>query len=161
LTGVKPGNTKKPRNGLSRFLRFKLEDLSGNCDCVIWPDDLAKLQEEPTNDVIYYIKGRTETRSDQTSIVANKIMGIDQAKRELAKGLYLRVHLDRQPGTMIDLIGGVLRKGLGSVPVFLKILDSQERSCTLRLGKEFDVNPQKIDLPELENLLGGENVKLG
>lgn len=161
VTTLRPGNTKKPRNGLSRFLRFKLEDLTGSCDCVIWPDDLAKLPEEPASDGIYYIKGRLEARGDQTSIIASRILDIDRAKRELAKGLYLRVNLDQHQGTIMDLLGGILRKGSGPVPVYLKIQDSKERSCTLKLGKEFDVNPQKIGLEELETLLGGENVRLG
>lgn len=161
VTALRPGNTKKPRNGLSRFLRFKLEDLSGSCDCVIWPDDLAKLQDEPVADGVYYIKGRLETRGDQASIVANRIMGIEMAKRELAKGLYLRVHLDQQQGTVMDLLCGILRKASGSTPVYLKVLDAKGSSCALKLGKEFEVNPQKIVLEEFETLLGGDNVRLG
>jgi hypothetical protein len=36
-----------------------------------------------------------------------------------------------------------------------------EFACTLKLGKEFDVNPQKISLADLEQLLGADNVRLG
>lgn len=161
VTSLRPGNTKKPRNGLSRFLRFKLEDLTGSCDCVIWPDDLAKLPEEPANDGIYYIKGRLETRGDQKSVIANRIMGLDQARRELAKGLYLRVRMEHHQGTVIDLLGGILRKSTGRVPVFLKVHDIKDRTCTLKLGKEFDVSAQNVGIEELEGLLGAENVKLG
>jgi DNA polymerase-3 subunit alpha len=161
ITGLRPGNTKKPRNGLSRFLRFKLEDMTGSCDCVIWPDDLAKLIEEPINDEIYYVKGRLETRGDQTSVIVNRIMGLELAKRELAKALYLRLHLDTHQGTVVDLLGGILKKASGSIPVFVKVQDAKDRSCTLKLSKEFDVNPQKVGFDELETLLGVENVRLG
>ncbi len=161
ITGLRPGNTKKPRNGLSRFLRFKLEDMTGSCDCVIWPDDLAKLTDEPINDEIYYVKGRLETRGDQTSVIVNRIMGLELAKRELAKALYLRLHLDTHQGTVVDLLGGILKKSSGSIPVFVKVQDAKDRSCTLKLSKEFDVNPQKIGFNELETLLGVENVRLG
>ena len=161
VTALKSGNTKKARNGLSRFLRFKLQDLSDVCDCVIWPDDLAKLGEDPLADGIYYVKGRLEVRGDQPSIVVSRVLTIDQAKRELAKGLYLRLRLDTHQNSTVDQLNAIIRKGLGSVPVFLKIHDSMEFACTLKLGKEFDVNPQKISLADLEQLLGADNVRLG
>ena len=161
VTTLKSGNTKKARNGLSRFLRFKLQDLSDVCDCVIWPDDLAKLGEDPLADGIYYVKGRLEVRGDQPSIVVSRVLTIDQAKRELAKGLYLRLRLDTHQNSTVDQLNAIIRKGLGSVPVFLKIHDAMEFACTLKLGKEFDVNPQKISLADLEQLLGADNVRLG
>lgn len=161
VTTLKSGNTKKARNGLSRFLRFKLQDLSDVCDCVIWPDDLAKLGEDPLADGIYYVKGRLEVRGDQPSIVVSRVLTIDQAKRELAKGLYLRLRLDTHQNSTVDQLNAIIRKGLGSVPVFLKIHDAMEFACTLKLGKEFDVNPQKIPLADLEQLLGADNVRLG
>lgn len=161
VTGLKSGNTKKARNGLSRFLRFKLQDLSEVCDCVIWPDDLAKLGEDPASDGIYYVKGRLEIRGDQPSIVVSRVLSLDQAKRELAKGLYLRLRLDTHQNRTVDQLNAIIRKGPGSTPVFIKIHDAMEFSCTLKLGKEFDVNPQKVALDELEQLLGTDNVRLG
>lgn len=161
VTALKSGNTKKARNGLSRFLRFKIQDLSDICDCVIWPDDLAKLGEDPVADEIYYVKGRLEIRGDQPSVVVSRILTLDQAKRELAKGLYLRLRLDTHQNNVVDQVSSIIRKGTGSVPVLVKIQDAMERSCTLKLGKDFDINPQKLALDELEQLLGAENVRLG
>src|SRR5262249_15064189 len=38
LTQVRFQNTKKARNGNSRYVRCKLEDFTGAVECVMWPD---------------------------------------------------------------------------------------------------------------------------
>ena len=160
LVNLKSSNTKKARNGNSRFLRFRLEDLTGGIDCVIWPDDLARQKEDPRPDTIYYIKGRLEKMRDDPSLVVTRILDLDQARKELARGLYLRVALDRNDSTDLDLVGAVLRKHLGGVSVTLKIEDAAGRGCAMRLGNGFQINPQKLPLEEIEFILGSENVRL-
>lgn len=160
LVGPRFSNTKKARNGNSRFLRFRLEDMTGGIDCVMWPDDLARLKEDPKPDSVYYVKGRLERRGESPSLVISRILDLDQARKELARALYLRVGLDRHDSADLDLVARILRKAPGPLSVTMKMEDSAGRGCAMKLGNGFTVNPQKLPLDELESILGQENVRL-
>src|SRR5262249_23305493 len=45
LTQVRLMNTKKARNGNSRYVRCKLEDFTGAAECVMWPDDYVRFKD--------------------------------------------------------------------------------------------------------------------
>ena len=65
LTGVRLMNTKKARNGNSRYARFKLEDFSGAAECVMWPDDYVKYKELVAEDRICFVNAVVERKTDQ------------------------------------------------------------------------------------------------
>src|SRR5262249_28490216 len=46
LTQIRLMNTKRARNGNTRYARCKLEDLTGAVECVMWPDDYARQKDE-------------------------------------------------------------------------------------------------------------------
>jgi DNA polymerase-3 subunit alpha len=160
LVNLRASNTKKARNGNSRFLRFRLEDMSGGIDCVIWPDDLARQKEDPKPDSVYYIKGRLERRGEAPSLIVSRILDLEQARKELARALFLRVSLERHDSSDLDLVARVLRKAPGPLAVTMKMEDGGGRGCTMKLGNGFTINPQKLPIEELESILGPENVKL-
>ena len=160
LVNLKSSNTKKARNGNSRFLRFRLEDLSGGIDCVIWPDDLARHKEDPKPDLVYYIKGRLERRGEAPNLIVSRILDLETARKELARALFLRVSLERNDSSDLDLVARILRKAPGPLGVTLKIEDAAGRGCAMKLGNGYSINPQKLPLDELESVLGPENVKL-
>src|SRR5262249_37691518 len=52
LTQVRFFNTKKARNGNTRYARFKLEDTTGQVECVMWPDDYVRYKDLVVEDHI-------------------------------------------------------------------------------------------------------------
>ena len=158
---LKESNTKKARNGNSRFLRFRLEDLTGAMDCVIWPDDLARVKKDPKEDELWFATGDIERNRDQPTFIVRKIVDAAHARRELAKGLFLRLDLSHNNAADIDRISLILREAPGPLPVFLDIQDRKEKKVVVRLAKEWQVAPEKISEQKLADLLGSGNVKLG
>jgi DNA polymerase-3 subunit alpha len=158
---LKESNTKKARNGNSRFLRFRLEDLTGAIDCVIWPDDLARVKKDPKEDELWFATGDIERSRDQPTFIVRKIVDAAHARRELAKGLFLRLDLSHNNAADIDRISLILREAPGPLPVFLDIQDRREKKVVVRLAKEWQVAPEKISEQKLADLLGSGNVKLG
>lgn len=158
---IKFSNTKKARNGNTRFMRFRLEDMTGSIDCVIWPDDLSRLKKEPKEDELWFATGELERNRDQPSFVARRLIDAAMARRELATGLYLKLELKRNNAADIDRISQILREAPGSLPVFLDIQDPCERKVVVRLAKSWSVSPDKISETRLKELLGTHNVKLG
>jgi DNA polymerase-3 subunit alpha len=153
-------NTKKARNGNSRYLLCMMEDFSGSFKCVMWPDDLLKFKDEVREDTPLFVKGTVDRNQAEPTIVITRIFSLEQAQRELAKGLHLLLKLDEGGPRDIDTIAYLLKQAPGNCPVVLTIRDAARRDCVLRLGREFHINPSKFPRDELENLLGLGNVKL-
>ncbi|HEY7426470.1 MAG TPA: DNA polymerase III subunit alpha [Gemmataceae bacterium] len=153
-------NTQKARNGNSRYFLARIEDMTGSAKCVMWPDDFARFKEEIRDDVPYIIKGIVDRRREEPTLVINRILTMEQAQRELARGLYLLLRLGRTPPEDVDRLGAVLRQTPGTCPVFLTIKDGTDKFCVLRLSREFAVNPNTFLQEELETILGPNSVRL-
>src|SRR5262249_8628735 len=93
LTQVRYQNTKKARNGNTRYLRCRLEDFSGSLECVMWPDDFLRYKDEVHEDRICFVKGSVERTREEPGLVLTRLISIEQAQRELTKGLLLTLSL--------------------------------------------------------------------
>ncbi|MGH7172896.1 MAG: DNA polymerase III subunit alpha, partial [Gemmataceae bacterium] len=153
-------NTQKARNGNSRYFLARIEDMTGSAKCVMWPDDFARFKEEIRDDVPYIIKGTIDRRREEPTLVINRILTLEQAQRELARGLYLLLRLGRTQPDDIDRLGAVLRQTPGPCPVFLTIKDGADKFCVLKLGRDFAINPNTFPQEELEAILGPNCVRL-
>jgi DNA polymerase-3 subunit alpha len=160
FTQIALKNTQKARNGNSRYFLARIEDMSGSAKCVMWPDDFARHKEEIRDDVPYIIKGSVDRRREEPTLVINRILTMEQAKRELARGLYLLLRLGRTQPEDIDRLGVVLRQAPGPCPVFLTVKDGADKFCVLKLGREFAINPNSFPQDELEAILGANSVRL-
>ena len=60
----------------------------------------------------------------------------------------------------INQIAEILKTSPGSCPVFLSVRDYAKNLCVLKLGRAFQVNPNRFPVEELEEILGQGNVKL-
>ena len=132
LAQLRYKNTKKARNGNSRYLLCVIEDFSGGVKCVIWPDDLAKFKDEVREDVPLFVKGTVDRNQAEPTIVCSRLFGLEQAQRELATGLHLLVKLGQHQPRDIESIAYLLKQAPGNCPVTLTIRDAAQRKCVLR-----------------------------
>jgi DNA polymerase III subunit alpha len=160
LTQVRYMNTKKARNGNSRYVRCKLEDFTGSAECVMWPDDYLRCKDEIEEDRICVIKGVVERNREEPGLVLSRVMSLEQAALELAKGLYLLVRMGQHRPNHIDALGEVLRRTPGPCPVYLTVRDGAGKDSVLKLGREFSINPATYAREDLEVILGPDGVKL-
>jgi DNA polymerase-3 subunit alpha len=159
LTQMRYQNTKKSRDGNTRYLRCKIEDFTGAAECVMWPSDFARCKETLVEDQPYFVKGTVERTRDQPGVVVTRVLTVEQAKRELARGLWVSLNVGVHHPDQMEPLGRVLRKTPGHCPVFLHVGDASGRSVHLKLGNEFTINPATVQIEELENLLGRGQVR--
>jgi DNA polymerase-3 subunit alpha len=164
LTGIRYQNTKNARNGNSRYVRCKLEDLTGTVECIMWPDDFVKHSDQFQEDRACFVKGAVDTRArDEPGLVLRRVMSIDQAKKEMAKsarGLAIQIVMSEHSHSTISGLAQVLQTSRGACPVFLEVCDPGGNKARLRAGQEFSVNPTSVDVARLEDILGKGRVKL-
>ena len=87
LVQVRFMNTKKARNGNSRYVRCKLEDFTGSVECVMWPDDYVRHKDEVQEDRVCFIRGSVERTREEPGLILNRILSLEQAQRELARAV--------------------------------------------------------------------------
>jgi DNA polymerase-3 subunit alpha len=154
LTQVRFQNTKKARNGNSRYVRCKLEDLTGAVECVMWPDDFLRYKDDFQEDRVCIVKGTVERTREEPGLILSRVLSIPQAKQELTKWLKLSLNLLLHNPTAIEQVARVLQSSPGGCPVYLDIRDAAGRHCRLKAGESYRVNPTTLMSGELEMLLG-------
>jgi DNA polymerase-3 subunit alpha len=161
LTQVRFKDTKVARNGNSRFARLVLEDMTGQIECVMWPDDLVRHKDEVRDEHVCFVKATIDGRStrDRPVLVLTRILSLEQAQRELTRGLVLLMTVGVHEPGHLDAVGRVLRRAPGVCPVFLTVRDGNGKRTLLKLGEEFRINPATVPTAELETILGTGCVK--
>jgi len=159
LTQVRLQNTKKARNGNTRYARFRLEDFTGTVECVMWPDDYIRYKDLVAEDRICFVRAAIERSREEPGLIVGRILTIEQAQRELTKGLVLILSLDIHGPHHIDAVSRILQRSPGACPVYLKILDSAGKRSLLKAGEAFGINPATVATGELETLLGHGRIK--
>jgi DNA polymerase-3 subunit alpha len=159
LTEVRFQNTKKARNGNTRYARFRLEDFSGSVPCVMWPDDYVRFKDEISEDRICFVKAAVERTREEPGLIVTRILGMEQAQREQTRGLVLLLHVGVHGPESIDALARVLRRAPGSCPVYLNVRDPAGKWTQLKTADEFRINPSTLPAEELETILGAGHVR--
>jgi DNA polymerase-3 subunit alpha len=162
LTVVRFMNTKKARNGNSRYARFKLEDFSGAAECVMWPDDYVKYKELVEEDKIVFIQATCEKKTDEPILVVQRVMTVEQGQLERTTGLVLVMDLtDNNDADLskLESIRSVLTRSRGNLPVFLHIRDGMGKWLRMKAGDDCKINPTTLSKADLETILGPGRVE--
>ncbi|HEX3149869.1 MAG TPA: DNA polymerase III subunit alpha [Gemmataceae bacterium] len=143
-----------------RFVRCKVEDFTGQVECVMWPDDYAKYQNDIVDDRIFLFEAGVEDdqRNGGKMTVLRRLMTLDQARTELTKGMILNLAVGQHGPETVERIGSILKRKRGPCVVYMQVKDPEGRKAQFRLGDDFRVNPAEIPVEELEMLVGSGNV---
>jgi len=152
LSSVRFMTTKKG----DRFVRCKVEDFTGQCECVMWPSDFQRYPDKFADDKIYLFEARVEDdqRGNGKVIILTRLMTLDEARAELTKGMILHMALGQHGPDTVDRLGAALKRKKGPCVVYLQVKDQGGRRAQFRLGDDFKVNAAEVPLEELEMLLG-------
>jgi DNA polymerase-3 subunit alpha len=159
LTQIRFMNTKRARNGNTRYVRCKLEDLTGAAECVMWPDDYLRHKDDFVEDRVCFVRGTVDRTREEPGLILARILNVEQARRELTKGLVLLLRVGVHEPDVIDAIGRMLERARGSCPVFLSVRDGAGKRGLLKLGESYRINPATVPVADLETLLGQGAVK--
>jgi DNA polymerase-3 subunit alpha len=157
LTVVRFMNTKKARNGNSRYARFKLEDFSGNVECVMWPDDYVKYKDLVVEDKICFVGGIVEKKTDEPILQVTRVITMEQGQLERTTGLVLLLDLTQNEDEdmrRLESIKTVLGRSRGNLPVFLHIRDGAGKWLRMKASDDLRVNPTTLNKADLETILG-------
>jgi DNA polymerase-3 subunit alpha len=159
LTQVRFQNTKKARNGNSRYVRCRLEDFTGSTECVMWPDDFLRYKDEFKEDRVCLVKATVERTREEPGLILTRVLSLEQARVELTRWLRVTLNAEMHGPGEIQRMAGILQRAPGPCPVFLEIRDASGKRCRLKASEQFRINPSTLCTSELEMLLGPERVE--
>jgi DNA polymerase-3 subunit alpha len=159
LTQVRFMNTKKARNGNSRYARCKIEDFTGSVECVMWPEDFVRYKDLIAEDQIVFVQGAVERTREEPGLVLTRILSVEDGKRARTTGLVLLFDMTQHSPNLVDAVANVLKRAPGSLPVFLHIRDASGRWAKLKGSDAFRINQATLVKSELETLLGPGRVQ--
>jgi DNA polymerase-3 subunit alpha len=154
LSQVRLMNTKRARNGNTRYARFKLEDFSGTAECVMWPDDFLRCKDLVAEDRICFVCATVERNRDEPGLIVQRILTLEQAQREWTSGVTLLLDLGLHQPEQINAVARVLERSRGGCPVFLFVRDASGKELQLRTSDDYRINPVRLPVQELEGILG-------
>src|SRR3954462_1603770 len=105
ISGMRVMTTKKG----GRFARCKVEDFTGQVECVMWPDDYARYTEQFADDRIFLFEAGVEEdqRNGGKAVILRKLMTVDQARTELTKGMVLNLAVGQHGPDTVDRLGAI------------------------------------------------------
>ena len=146
-----------PKNG-RQYVRCKVEDFTGIAECVMWSEDYARFRDNFLNDRIYLFEGKVEfsERNNEAGLVLRKLITLEEARRDLAKGMVLKLSLGTHGPDTVDGLRSILRRAKGECTVYMQVRDAGGRRAQFRLSDDLRVDPAKTIalIEEIEMLLG-------
>jgi DNA polymerase-3 subunit alpha len=157
-----PKLVSKGRNQGNRWAIVRVEDFTGSLKCILWSDQYQRFQSEVKPDAILLFEGKVEWRegSGEPDLIVEKVMSLEQAKKDLTRGLLLRLNYrnDDDGRSQFEAVGRALKKSPGQCPVYLSVRDAGGKAAQFKLNTEYFVNPAQVRVEELELILGAGSV---
>ncbi len=168
ITKTKISSTKK-----GEIMAYcTLEDLSGSIEVLIFPRVLEQYRDLIQQDQIVLIQGRLNAQEDTMKLFAEEIVSLSisadapsamstaqlqQAAKEAAIQLYLRLTTENASQAMRQRIQTILSRYGGPYPVYFYLADEKKM---LLAEQRYWINDDNRLLQELAMLLGLENISL-
>lgn len=152
LTGVKKHAAK---SGEMAFL--SVEDMSGECECVVFPSVYVTAKPLLESGRRVYIEGRlSPSRDGGMNILADRILSEEEFTKKVCGGK-LFIRCKSTDGDIISACTDILRKHQGSSPVLFRFSDIS-RTIAHRKIKTCGISAELIE--ELSEAAGTENTAL-
>ena len=158
MTDVKHLVTKEEKK---TYGSFKLEDMSGNLDCMLFHKTYEKMSKLLQEKAIVVVKGKLLGGKGKGKLAVEEIYSIEEAKKKFPPflgSLHLQVSQVALDDELSDKIIEIIMKHPGQSKVYLDVKDYQNGDYTIET--EYSVKYDDSCIDELEKLIGEGNAIL-
>jgi DNA polymerase-3 subunit alpha len=161
ISNVQVRNVQKSRSGLTRMAKLTFEDLTGSTAAMLWPEEFAKLGDLVKNDLIGFVKGTLDRRRDPAELIISKIMPIEGASAELARGVVVRLQKGALREEDLERLLRCVRVRPGHLDLYLEVCGIEHvRRAIYKAGASLRIRYDERLMAELEGVVGPGNVRL-
>ncbi len=173
-------NTVKRKNSRKgdRYATFNLEDRQGVVEVIAWPECYRKCEAAILGRTPVLVKGKVEFGeaprdlngggddheapdfSRKAQIIAEEIVSLADARRELVTAVELKVLSGSFPPAKLDSLCAVLREFPGVCRSYLRVVREGATETQVELPAEMRVDPSDEFIHRAESLVGSGNLLL-
>ncbi len=136
-----------------------IEDLYGSVEIVVFPSIFEEVRDLFPSDNPVIVEGKNQRKENGTSIIADKIIPIDDAEKIWASTMLLRIGTASDnietPAKVMD----ILKRYPGKCKVYIKLLIAGQSETTIELDEKTLVNIEPALILDLKSLLGHNGVE--
>jgi len=136
---------------------FKLLDLKGSVECVLWPEVYERYRTLVESEGVLVLRG-TVSRRRGTAVQVDEVVPLQEAQQRLVQAVVITVPCAEVTREGWADLRAVLSRHEGSVPVYLD-LQSAELDLRCRTAKASQVDASQRFADEVEALLGAGSVR--
>ncbi|MCP4378476.1 MAG: DNA polymerase III subunit alpha, partial [bacterium] len=153
IAAIKPITTRKG----DKMAILTLEDLTGNCEAVVFPRTYQELIEHVVEDNIVFVNGSLDRRNERMQIIVESIVPIDQAIEKFTGQLLLRLPVGKPDVEFLDKLKVILSEHPGNCPLFIELRPTLHSDvlATIRPDAKWSLTPSRSLIDALIELLGG------
>jgi len=138
-----------------------LQDLSGSCELVVFPELYEKANELIKQDALIFVRGRINSRDDIPKVLAEELVDMNEVKKKFTRFISIQLQTAGLEPKFLKEIQSVLSSHRGKTPVYLAFRDPSGKSAVVDSGQEYRVQTSDELLKSLENLVGENSIKIG
>ncbi|KAA3616069.1 MAG: DNA polymerase III subunit alpha [Calditrichaeota bacterium] len=135
-----------------------LENFSGSIECLAFADAYAQFRDLIQPEKIIVVQGKISAREEeQPKIIVDRILDLNDAWQELAKGFYINFNIDQLREEYGTQLNQLFRANPGKCKLFFQVkLDENQKQ--LYCSRKYTIRPNQDLLNRVEGIVGNENV---
>jgi DNA polymerase-3 subunit alpha len=159
ITGIRTVITKQGRNVGSKMGILRVEDLSGEVEAIVFPDQLRDHGSDLAQDSIVFLKGKVDRKREQPSLRVIEVIPFKDRFAKLAPDLWIRLHCVALGEGVLDEVHKTIQSCPGDKPVFVEIVTPDGLVATVRSSQRCGIRPTEALMDRLRLLLGSDAVR--
>jgi DNA polymerase-3 subunit alpha len=156
LNEIKEITTKKG----DRMAFLSLEDLTGSCEIVVFPEAYKAALPILLKDATLFIKGKINLREDSPKVIAGEIMPLAEVQKKLTRVVSVDLMTTGLNLDTLTRLRDILASHKGNIPLYLNFKSPSGATVVLTPNESFRVETSEELFREIESLVGENAVKI-
>jgi DNA polymerase-3 subunit alpha len=154
VTDIK-SKVQSNRNGKKeKQTMFRLRDLTGVVNAVIYADKADKHRELIQEDKIVFVRGKVTFRQGTPLIRVNDVAPLERAYEQLARSVTINLSTTGLEEKTIQGIKDVLLAYPGNCPIFIYLNTPEKQNILLKTGENFSISPSQRFIEYIQEIIG-------
>ncbi|MFH1230495.1 MAG: DNA polymerase III subunit alpha [Planctomycetota bacterium] len=158
ISQVQNVTNKSDKQG-QKIAYFKLRDLTGVIETVIYSDELKKYRHLIHDNKIACIKGRLDSRKGEPIIKVKEVASIENAYEIMPNFVVVNISLTGLDDNIINGLKDIFLAHPGNCQVFLKLKTTENEVAVTKLSNNYSVSISPRFREDVTELIGNDTIK--
>ncbi len=138
---------------------FKLDDFSGSCECLMFSKVFENYGQYIKEEECVLIIGKPESSGDAIKLHIDKVIPLQETKKELTESIKINIDKKRHPLAKISELKTLLETNEGNIPLYIDLVNNGSKPSRFTLPKN-RINLTDQFILDVNNCLGEDSLLL-